>query len=211
MTRNEDAYPDAESFNPGRWLDSAYPTYKEPLTVYPNLAGYSQFGFGRRTCQGVPIVDQDLFLAMGGLAWAFDLRKKRRPGGIDGTDVEVPVPWNECTPLLIAKPVPFQFDVVIRDGRKKEMLDRMWVDDVEGAEAGMPQIDTKEWSKRRGKRNDEDEDNRRGSNSDEGDIGSDRGSGTSIAGTYIGGVSSSAHSITSVHDLRNDSKNLVCA
>lgn len=202
MTRDEATYPDAEAFNPGRWIDPAYPTYKEPLTVYPNLGGFSQFGFGRRTCQGVPIVDQDLFLAMGGLAWAFDLRKKRRPAGSDGAEVEVPVPWNDYSPLLIAKPLPFEFDLVIRDERKKEMLDRMWADEVEGSETIIPQKDTKTSSKGRVYQR------RRGS---EDDIDSDRGSETSIAGTDVGGVSSSAQSIMSVTDARNENENEIRA
>ncbi|KAL7627220.1 hypothetical protein AAE478_003996 [Parahypoxylon ruwenzoriense] len=121
ITRDEATYPDAETFNPGRWLEPKYPTYKEPLTVYPNLNGFSQFGFGRRTCQGVPIVDQDLFLTMGGMAWAFNLRKKRR-----GDGSEVPVHWNDYTPLLIAKPTPFEFDAVTRSEEKKVALRQMW-------------------------------------------------------------------------------------
>ncbi|KAK8124281.1 uncharacterized protein PG998_000040 [Apiospora kogelbergensis] len=111
ITRDETTYPDAETFNPARWLEPKYPTYKEPLSMYPNLAGFSQFGFGRRTCQGVPIVEMDLFLAMGGMAWAFRIQKKRNA---DGT--EVPVHWNDFTPLLIAKPSPFEFDLVPRHG-----------------------------------------------------------------------------------------------
>ncbi|KAL8383405.1 hypothetical protein RB595_006926 [Gaeumannomyces hyphopodioides] len=119
LTRNEELYPDPEAFNPARWLESSYPTYKEPLTVYPNLAGYSQFGFGRRTCQGVPVVDQDLFLSMGGLAWAFHIRQKL---GYDGKPI--PVHWNSYSSLLIAKPLRFDFDCVLRDG-KGPILDRM--------------------------------------------------------------------------------------
>ncbi|KAI5863304.1 cytochrome P450 [Durotheca rogersii] len=121
ITRNETTYPDAETFNPDRWVNPKYPTYKEPLSIYPNLNGFSQFGFGRRTCQGVPIVEQDLFLSMGGIVWAFNLRKKRRPDGS-----EVPVHWNDYTPLLIAKPAPFEFDVVVRDDEKATALQRMW-------------------------------------------------------------------------------------
>lgn len=89
--------------------------------MHPNLNGFSQFGFGRRTCQGVPIVDQDLFLAMGGMAWAFHITKKRRP---DGT--EIPVHWNEYTPLLIAKPAPFEFDAVPRSKAIANKLNGMW-------------------------------------------------------------------------------------
>lgn len=119
ITRDEATYPDPETFNPDRWLLPQYPTYREPLTTYPNLNGYSQFGFGRRTCQGLPIVEQDLFLTMGGMAWALDIRKKR-----DSNGNEVPVHWDDYTPLLIAKPVKFAFDAVVRDaGRMRAVCD----------------------------------------------------------------------------------------
>ncbi|OLN81415.1 O-methylsterigmatocystin oxidoreductase 4 [Colletotrichum chlorophyti] len=143
ITRDESIYPDAETFNPDRWLQPSYPTYKEPLTRFPNLDGFSQFGFGRRTCQGVPIVDQDLFLTMGGMAWAFDIRKKRNA---DGT--EVPVHWNDYTPLLIAKPAYFDFDTHIRTPEKADMLKAMFEAAKEEEEheeqmmkLGMPDID----------------------------------------------------------------------
>lgn len=128
ITRDETVYPDPERFNPDRWLSPEFPTtYREPLTQYPNLQGYSQFGFGRRTCQGIPIVEQDLFLTMGGLAWAFDIRKKRDPK----TGAEIPVHWNDFTPLLIAKPVKFQFDAVPRGRDRREELRQMWEDSKE--------------------------------------------------------------------------------
>ncbi|KAI0455444.1 cytochrome P450 2C3 [Xylaria acuta] len=132
MTRDEKTYPDGDTFNPARWLEPSYPTYKEPLTVYPKLQGFSQFGFGRRMCQGIPLVEQDLFLSMGGMAWAFDIRRKRRhnhsgEGGSCGGGVEVPVHWNDYTPLLIAKPRPFEFDAIVRGGDgKRRLLRRMW-------------------------------------------------------------------------------------
>ncbi|KAI1469495.1 cytochrome P450 [Daldinia caldariorum] len=121
ITRDESIYPDAHNFNPARWLEPRYPTYKEPLTMHPNLGGFSQFGFGRRTCQGLPIVEQDLFLTMGGMAWAFDLRKKLREDGS-----EIPVHWNDYTPLLIAKPAPFEFDATVRSPLKEAALRNMW-------------------------------------------------------------------------------------
>ncbi|KAK4135237.1 cytochrome P450 [Trichocladium antarcticum] len=114
ITRDEAVYPDAETFNPRRWLDPAFPTFREPLTQFPNLHGFSQFGFGRRTCQGIPVVEQDLFLTMGGMAWAFDIRKRRDPR----SGAELPVHWNDYTPLLIAKPTPFLFDALPRSADK---------------------------------------------------------------------------------------------
>ncbi|RYP13438.1 hypothetical protein DL765_006900 [Monosporascus sp. GIB2] len=179
MTRDEETYPDPEAFNPDRWLNPKYPTYKEPLTIYPNLNGFSQFGFGRRTCQGVPIVDQDLFLVMGGLAWAFDIRKKRRP---DGT--EVPVHWNDYTPLLIAKPKPFEFDVEVRDDRKRDILQRMWEDAKwEDGEVRDTQTLDKE-SMVTGKNTSRA--TLKKEIIEEGDIGSDRGSETSTDGIGTG-------------------------
>ena len=45
--REEKLYPDADKFNPDRFLDPKYPTYREPLTQYPNVQNFSSFGFGR--------------------------------------------------------------------------------------------------------------------------------------------------------------------
>lgn len=60
---------------------------------------------------------------MGGLAWAFTIRKKRDPD----TGEEVPVHWDTYTSLLIAKPVRFDFDAVPRGGPERaEVLRRMW-------------------------------------------------------------------------------------
>lgn len=124
ITRDEETYPDPETFNPMRWLDPSFPTYREPLTQYPNLNGFSQFGFGRRTCQGIPIVEQDLFLAMGGMAWAFNISKKRDPV----TGAEVPVHWNDYTPLLIAKPCQFPFDLTPRSEDKVVKMREMYLE-----------------------------------------------------------------------------------
>lgn len=68
-------------------------------------------------------MEQDLFLTMGGLAWAFTIQKKRDPLTGDA----VPVHWNTFTPLLIAKPAPFAFDAVPRGGEAKvQVLRQMW-------------------------------------------------------------------------------------
>lgn len=116
-------------------MDPSFPTYREPLTQYPNLNGFSQFGFGRRTCQGIPVVEQDLFLTMGGLAWAFDIRKKRDRV----TGEEQPVHWNDYTPLLIAKPARFPFDALPRSREKVVRMREMYeaARDQPGLDTGM--------------------------------------------------------------------------
>ena len=60
-------YPDLESFNPGRWLDPAFPTYQEPLSVHPRLLGHHGFGRGRRMCPGIELTEAELLVACGSL------------------------------------------------------------------------------------------------------------------------------------------------
>lgn len=55
---------------------------------------------------------------MGGLAWAFDVHKKRDPL----TGRHLPVHWNDYTPLLIAKPIQFPFEAVPRSEGKAALI-----------------------------------------------------------------------------------------
>ena len=122
ITRDPQTYPDPDNFRPERWLTPNFPTYREPLTEFPNLKGFSQFGFGRRTCQGVDIVEQELFLVMGGLAWAFDIRKKMSKFGY-----EVPVPTDKYTSLLIAKPEKMAFEMKPVSQDRVLMIEKDWM------------------------------------------------------------------------------------
>ncbi|KAI0405429.1 cytochrome P450 [Xylaria palmicola] len=184
MTRDETVYPDCDTFNPARWLEPQYPTYREPLTEHPKLSGFSQFGFGRRTCQGLPLVEQDLFLAMGGMAWALDVRRKRRPGAGAG---EVPVHWNDYTPLLIAKPEAFEFDAVVRDEERLELLRRMWEAGKDEDEEVDEDVNRGETEKRRRRRRGEE----KGSDEYEDEDGSDTsGLGNSTSSESLGSCSS---------------------
>jgi hypothetical protein len=122
FTRNSKDYPRPNEFDPARWVDPPSPTFTEPLEQFPNLTGFSQFGFGKRTCQGIPIVEQDLFATMGGMAWGMDVRRQGRRS----TDIGRGVHWDEYTPLLIAKPEPFRFHTLPRSKSKLHRMERMF-------------------------------------------------------------------------------------
>ncbi|RDW71437.1 hypothetical protein BP6252_08000 [Coleophoma cylindrospora] len=129
ITRDQAIYPDPETFRPERWLVPTWPSFKAGT----GLKGYHQFGHGRRVCQGVDIVEQELFLGMGGLAWAFHIGKSR-----DANGNEVAPPLDDYTSLLIAKPEHFEFDMKVRSLGKKAMIEKAWksvnggrTDDVE--------------------------------------------------------------------------------
>lgn len=71
--RDAALYPDPETYNPARWLESEWPTYRTPLTVYPNIQSYSNFGFGRRICVGQNIAERNLMIIAARIAWAADI------------------------------------------------------------------------------------------------------------------------------------------
>ncbi|KAF1964860.1 cytochrome P450, partial [Bimuria novae-zelandiae CBS 107.79] len=75
IARDPTMFPNPEAFNPLRWLEPAYPTYQEPLTQFPTIINCSQFGYGRRLCQGQTVSDEDLFIGIGSIAWLFDIAK----------------------------------------------------------------------------------------------------------------------------------------
>ncbi|KAF2234318.1 cytochrome P450 [Viridothelium virens] len=75
ISRDPTMFPDPEAYNPMRWLDPAYSTFKEDLTVHPTITQYSQFGYGRRVCQGQEVTEADMFVGVGAMAWLFNISK----------------------------------------------------------------------------------------------------------------------------------------
>lgn len=76
ISRDPEVFPDADAWNPMRWLESKYPTYQEPLSKFPTITSYSQFGYGRRTCQGMGVTEADLFVGIGSMAWMFSMHSE---------------------------------------------------------------------------------------------------------------------------------------
>lgn len=120
--RNPDKYPDPESFRPERYLEPNWPTYREPLTVYPTIKNLSSFGYGQRQCLGQTLTQDELLLACGGLCWGFDMTKK-----IDQeTGQEIDIDTNASNSLLIVKPDPFQMKFIPRSSARKEKILNQW-------------------------------------------------------------------------------------
>ena len=65
---------------------------------------------------------------MGGLAWAFDIRKKTSRWGY-----EVPVPTDKYTSLLIAKPEKMVFEMKPVCQDRVQMIEKEWKD-ISGGE-----------------------------------------------------------------------------
>lgn len=97
-------YPDPENFRPERWLEPSWPTYREPLTQFPNLQNFSAFGFGRRICPGQAIAERSLNIAVARVGWGCTVSKMK---GVE-------VPLYDYTTGLNVQPKKFRFDLEVR-------------------------------------------------------------------------------------------------
>jgi len=123
LNRVPSKYPDGDNFRPERWLEAGWPTYQEPLTRYPNFReGQSMhtFGWGRRTCLGQNIVDDETFVFAAAVLWAFDLGPKVCPR----TGETVPIDTQATNSHVILEPSPYQISIRVRSGeRGKQVLE----------------------------------------------------------------------------------------
>jgi cytochrome P450 len=112
--REEALYPRPEEFLPERWLEKAWPTYQEPLDVYPNLTNFSSFGFGRRICPGHHIAEKNLNIQVAMIAWVCEVSEKKghKP------------PEYEYTAGFNAQPKWFDFELRARRDRDKLVEER---------------------------------------------------------------------------------------
>jgi hypothetical protein len=146
----------------------------------------TQFGYGKRTCQGQAVTEADLIVGIGALAWLFDVGKEEKVRKMmlnekatisqeelitgmsehssddEGDDDMPPTPIGafpdqhpdelreeyvkqleklqqqqrqkgleedptlNFTTLLIAKPVPFKFNLTVRNEKRAEMIQRLY-------------------------------------------------------------------------------------
>ncbi|KAM0249522.1 hypothetical protein ACHAQJ_009028 [Trichoderma viride] len=112
--RDPTLYPDPESFRPERWLEPSWPTYREPITQFPNLQNFSAFGFGRRICPGQSIAERSLNIVVACIGWGCTISKMR--------DVEVPL-YNYTAGFNV-QPKKFQFSLEPRGAHTLRLLSK---------------------------------------------------------------------------------------
>ncbi|KAF2772703.1 putative P450 monooxygenase [Teratosphaeria nubilosa] len=117
VQREEEQFPLPNEFLPDRWLHPSYPTYKEPLSEFPNLRNDRTFGYGNRSCPGVDLTYHELTTMIGSILWAYTIK---RPEGKAG--YEHPLPWYETSPWVITMSKPFPCDVQVRSEAKRQYI-----------------------------------------------------------------------------------------
>ncbi|RFU30710.1 hypothetical protein B7463_g5630, partial [Scytalidium lignicola] len=79
--RNPENFPDPDRFIPDRYLKDS-PYYRP----FPNERGYMTFGWGRRVCVGQALAEQEVFISIARMLWAFKIQK-----ALDENGKEIPV------------------------------------------------------------------------------------------------------------------------
>jgi hypothetical protein len=72
------------------------------------------FGWGRRTCLGQNIVDDETFVFAAATLWAFDLAPKVCPR----TGEQVPIDTQATNSHVILEPSPYQIGIKVRSGER---------------------------------------------------------------------------------------------
>ncbi|KAL3459719.1 cytochrome P450 [Aspergillus heterothallicus] len=119
--RDPELYPDGDTFNPDRWLNPKYPTFREPLSKYPSLQNFSSFGFGRRICPGMNIAERSLYILPARVMWACRITKAKDANGADITP-----PSYDYTTGFNAQPKPFTFHLEARSEQRRLAVDEAW-------------------------------------------------------------------------------------
>jgi len=110
MTRNEDKYPNPDTFMPERFIDE-----------HGNLNGddmmlASSFGFGRRICPGRHMASATIWLSIVSILATFNIRKMKDARGND-----IPLD-GKYTDRTISYPLPFECSITPRSTTMKQLI-----------------------------------------------------------------------------------------
>ncbi|KAG1858610.1 cytochrome P450 [Suillus tomentosus] len=106
ISRDPIAFPDPETFDPQRWIDSEG-------RLKDNVK-FITYGFGRRVCPGLHLANHSLYISLALLLWSFRIAQR----------ADAPINTHAFLDAVIAHAMPFEIDVIprIEVARLKELM-----------------------------------------------------------------------------------------
>ncbi|KAH8806802.1 cytochrome P450 [Flagelloscypha sp. PMI_526] len=119
MNRDQRIYgPDADSFNPSRFIDPLTGNLKPPLPLTHDES-HLTFGFGRRICVGRAVANQSLFINAALLLWSFNFEN------LDQRKTSSTLSREDYVDHFILKPKPFAHKIVPRFPEVGEIIQQL--------------------------------------------------------------------------------------
>lgn len=120
LHRDESKYPDAEAFNPGRYLNQT-----RLADEYAHLADYEKrdhysYGVGRRLCPGIHLAERALFNTIAKTLWGFEIKPK-----LDSNGNPIKVDMSSETGYgdgVAIGPFPFPCEIKVRSERRRHTI-----------------------------------------------------------------------------------------
>ncbi|THU77992.1 cytochrome P450 [Dendrothele bispora CBS 962.96] len=113
LHHNEERYPDSFNFNPDRYLGDNLSCGESAKLANVMDRDHWAFGAGRRICPGLPIAEQELWLAISRLLWAF--RFEAVPGE--------PISLDEYEGHSGRTPIPYRLGFIPRVNQLHSLLE----------------------------------------------------------------------------------------
>ncbi|KAJ7837968.1 cytochrome P450 [Mycena olivaceomarginata] len=113
LHHNEERYPDSHTFNPDRYMDDHLSCAESAKLGNPMERDHWAFGAGRRFCPGVVMAEQELWLAISRILWAFTVHSLPSE----------PISLQEYEGRSGRTPLPFKVRFTPRHDRVGKFLD----------------------------------------------------------------------------------------
>ncbi|GAA5899096.1 hypothetical protein JCM6882_004616 [Rhodosporidiobolus microsporus] len=110
INRDEYYFPEPDVFRPERYLDGEK---EEGVPPYPQKAGHSAFGWGRRICPGMHVAERSVFIAIVHLLHHFTLST---PAGAPKPDIFA------FTDGFNSRAQPFEVEIELRGGEQRRKI-----------------------------------------------------------------------------------------